>query len=488
MSLKNVTAKEHNEVEIEFTIDKETFDAAVDRAYKKNVKRMNVPGFRRGKAPKHIIEKMYGKGVFYDDALNDVLPDAYTEALEASKADVVSQPEFDVVSIDDNGVVMKAVVYVKPEVELKKYKGLKADRVLTPTTDAEVDAEIERVRHRNSRTIDVTDRAAQTGDIAVIDYEGFTDGVAFEGGKGETYELELGSGHFIPGFEEQIVGHNPGDAFDVELSFPEEYHAKELAGKPAVFKTKLNAIKFNELPVLDDEFAKDVSEFDTLAEYKASVKARIEEQHTRQADNVTDEKLMEELVANLEADIPVAMIDSEVENSLRDYDNRLRMQGLDLSQYTKYTGMTLDDLRGQFRPRAEQQVKTRLALEKVAALEGIEADEADVEKEYTDIANAYNIDVEAVRPQIDPEMIKADVKVRKAVEFVRANAKITEKTEGEEAPKKKSTTSKSTTAKKKTTTDSAAAKKPAAKKSTSTKSASSKTSTKKTAEAKKEDK
>ena len=423
MSLKSMN-KNGNQVEIEISIDKESFDKAVENAYRKNVKNMNVPGFRRGKAPRSVVEKMYGKGVFYDEAINALLPKAYEEAVKESGETPVGQADFDIVSIED-GVVLKAVFPVKPEVTVKEYKGYKVTRTVAPTTDEEVDAQIEQVRARNSRTIDVTDRAAANGDIAVIDYEGSVDGVPFEGGKGEKYNLTLGSGQFIPGFEDQIVGHNAGDSFDVNVTFPTEYHAAELAGKEATFKTVLHEIKFNELPALDDDFAKDVSEFDTFAEYKADVVAKITERHNAEADREVENKLIDMLIENLEADIPEAMYVNETENQVRDYDNRLRMQGLDLNTYLKYTGMTLDSMREQFRPIAEKQVKTRLALEKIASLENVEVSDEEIEAELQKIADAYRIDIAEVKAQITPDMIVDDIKVSKAVEIVKNNASIT---------------------------------------------------------------
>lgn len=426
MSLKSRNKPTGNQVELEFTIEKEAFDKAVDAAYRKNVGKMNVPGFRKGKAPKAIIEKMYGKGVFYDDALNTLIPDAFEAALDEAGEKPVGQPEFDIVSLEGD-VVIKAAFPVKPEVTVKNYKGYAVERTVAPTTDEEVDAEIAQVRSRNSRTVDITDRPAADGDIAVIDYEGFVDGKPFEGGKGEKHNLTLGSGQFIPGFEAQIVGHNPGDEFDVVVTFPEDYHAKELAGKEATFKTVLHEIKFNELPALDDDFAKDVSEFDTFDEYKADVKAKITDRHVKAADAEVEEKLIDELIDNLEADIPEAMFVNETENQLRDYDNRLRMQGLDLGTYLKYTGLDLDKMREQFRPRAERQVKTRLALEKIAELENLTVTDEDIEAEIKKIADMYGLETDKVKEQVSPDMLAEDIKVGKAVDIVKANAVITDK-------------------------------------------------------------
>ncbi len=422
MSLTKNEAIEKNRYELHFSIEKAVFDAAVDKVYRKQVKSISVPGFRKGKAPRSIIEKMYGTGVFYEDAINDLIPNAYPAALEESKLEVVGQPEFDIVSLDENGLVLSAKVYVKPEVEIKDYCGIEVENEVEPVTDEEVDKEIETIRERNSREIEVTDRAAEMGDTAVIDFEGFCDGVAFEGGKGTDYALTLGSGSFIPGFEEQIVGKNIDDEFDVNVTFPAEYHATDLAGKDAVFKVKIHALTKVELPALDDDFAKDVSEFDTFDEYKADMKAKIEKRHETAAQSALEEKLVEALIEKLEADIPVAMFEEETENYVRDYDMRLRSQGMDLSTFLKYTNQTLDGLREQMRPQAERQVKGRLALEKIAALENLEATEEDIEAEYAQIASAYNVDVEQVKASIASDAIAADMKVKKAVEFVKEKA------------------------------------------------------------------
>ena len=427
MSLTKSEMIEKNQYELQFSVDKATFDAAVDKVYRKQVKSIAVPGFRKGKAPKSIIEKMYGTGVFYEDAINDLIPAAYTEALEESKLEVVSQPEFDVVSIDENGLVLSAKVFVKPEVEIKDYAGIEVEKNVVAVTDEDVNKEIQVIRERNSREIEVTDRAAEMGDTTVIDFEGFCDGVAFEGGKGTDYSLKLGSGSFIPGFEEQVAGKNIGEEFDVNVTFPEEYHAADLAGKPAVFKVTIHSITNVELPELDDDFAKDVSEFDTFDEYKADLKAKIEKRHEAAADNAVEEKLVEALIEKLEADIPEAMFVTETENFVRDYDNRLRSQGLDLNTYFKYTGLTLDNLREQMRPQAERQVKARLALEKIAEFENLEATEEDINGEYENIANAYGVELEQVKASIDAEAIAADMKVKKAMDLVKEKAVVTTK-------------------------------------------------------------
>ena len=427
MSLTKSEVIEKNRYELQISVDKATFDAAVSSVYRKQVKNITVPGFRKGKAPRSIIEKMYGTGVFYEDAINDLIPAAYTEALEEAKLDVVGQPEFDVVSIDENGLVLSAKVYVKPEVEIKDYVGIEVEKEVAPVTDEAIDREIEMIRERNSREIDVTDRAAEMGDTTVIDFEGFCDGVAFEGGKGTDYALKLGSGSFIPGFEEQIVGKNIDEEFEVNVTFPTEYHSADLAGKDAMFKVKIHAITKVELPELDDDFAKDVSEFDTFDEYKADLKAKLAKRNEAAADNAVEEKLVEALIEKLEADIPEPMFVAETENFVRDYDTRLRSQGLDLNTYFKYTGLTLDSLREQMRPQAERQVKARLALEKIAALENIEATEDDINAEYEKIAAAYGIELDQVKSSIDSDAIAADMKVQKAMELVKEKAVVTVK-------------------------------------------------------------
>lgn len=427
MSLKNVNKPETNVVEIEFTSDKAAFDAACDKAYKKNVGSISVPGFRKGKAPKHIIEKMYGKGVFYDEALNEIVNPAFADAIKDQDFKMVSQPEFDVVSIDDDGVTFKAKFYVKPEVEITDYIGIPVTKTVREASDEDADNEISDTQKRNSRQVEVTDRAAQDGDIVVIDFDGYVDDKPFEGGKAEKYNLTLGSGQFIPGFEEQIVGKNIGDEFDVNVTFPAEYHAAELAGKPAVFKIKLHEIKFNELPALDDEFAKDVSEFDTFDEYKADVKAKIQDRYNKQADGEVEEQLINALIEKLKAEIPEPMYVAETENFVRDFDGRLRMQGLDLKTYFKYTGLDLDALRKQMRPQAERQVKTRLALEKIVELEGIKPTDEEIAAEYDRIAKAYNMELDKVKEMVDEAAIAEDVAVKKAVDLVKEKAVVTEK-------------------------------------------------------------
>ena len=422
MSLIKSTKAEKSTYKLEFSVDKATFDKAVSNVYRKQVGKIAVPGFRKGKAPRSVIEKMYGKGFFYEDAINEVLPDAFDEALKESKLDMVGQPEFDVVSIDDNGVVLSAKVAVKPNAKIKDYLGIKAEKKVAEVTDEEIEKEIATIRERNSREVEVTDGESQMGDVCTIDYEGFVDGVAFEGGKGSDYPLKLGSGNFIPGFEEQVAGHKIEEAFDVNVTFPEEYHAKELAGKAAVFKTVIHKIAHIELPELDDDFAKDVSEFDTMDEYRADVKAKIAKRHEDEADRAFEDAILETLIKKLKADIPEQMYVAETENFVRDYDNRLRMQGLDLKTYFQYTGLTLDSLREQMRPQAEQQVKLRLALEAIAKQEKIEVTDEDIDGEIKRIAEAYNMEADQVKSMVPVDSIAADMKVKKAMDLVKENA------------------------------------------------------------------
>lgn len=427
MKLLNIGNAETNRKELEIQVDRAEFDAAVDTAFKKNVGKFNIPGFRKGHAPRSVIEKMYGKGAFYEDALNEIVPKAYSDALKEAALDVVSAPEYDVKTIDDNGVVITAKVYVKPECSLKAYKGLTAEKEAVTVSDEAVDHEIQATRERNAREIEITDRAAQDGDNVVFDFDGYVDGKAFDGGKAEKYNLKLGSGQFIPGFEAQICGHNTGDEFDVNVTFPEEYQEKTLAGKPAVFKCKLHEIKFDELPTLDDEFVKDVSEFNTLDEYKADVKAKLTETAEKAQSAKVDEQLTEALATELEAEIPEAMFENELDSCLRDYENRLRYQGIDLKTFMKYTGSTVETMKAQLRPQAEKNVKIRLALETVAKLENIEASAEKVEEEYKRIADAYGIEIEKVKEAVDEKDIAADVKVSAALDFVRENATVTTK-------------------------------------------------------------
>ena len=428
MSLIKAEKLEKSKAFIEFGIATAAIEEEVKNVYKKQIGKMKVPGFRPGKAPLTVLQKLYGKGIFADEALNNLLPEAYEAAVKESGFDVVSRPEFDMVSGMDEGdeVVLKATFDVRPEATVKEYKGLKAEKNVTEVTDEMVNGEIENARKRAAREIEVTDRAAEMGDTAEIDFEGFVDGVAFEGGKGENHKLKLGSGQFIPGFEEQVAGKSIDEEFDVNVTFPEEYGASELAGKAAVFKCKIHSITKEELPELDDEFAKDMS-FDTVDEYKADVRAKLVERYEKAADQVLENRILDALVENMEAEIPASMYDNEVENELRDYDMNLRQNGLDLNTYFKYTGPTLDQLRENFRPRAEKSVKVRLALEAVVKAEGIVASDEEIEAEYKKMADMYSMDVEKVKEVVASADIAKDICVQNALKLIKDSADVTVK-------------------------------------------------------------
>lgn len=442
MSLKSAKKIETNKYELEVTVDGEKFNSAVNKSYKKNIAKMNVPGFRKGKAPRAIVEKLYGTGVFYEDAINAVYPEEYDSAVKEAKIEPVDRADVEIVSAGKDGLVFKAKVTVKPEVEVGEYKGLKASKKTYTVTDEEINNRIKALQERNARILTVEDRPAQKGDTAVIDFEGFVDDVAFEGGKGEKYSLELGSNQFIPGFEDQIVGHSTNDEFDITVKFPEDYNAKELAGKDATFKIKLHEIKAKELPALDDEFAKDVSEFDTLDDLKADTKKKIDETKKHQAEDDVENQLIDQVIAGLKAEIPEVMFERSVDNMVNDFDYRLQSQGIALQQYLQYTGMKMEDFRKTFREQAERQVKIRLALEKIAEIEKTEVSDEELENEYKKVADQYHVEVEKVRTAIAKEDLAKDIKANKAVDLIKNSAVVTEapaeeKTEAKDAPAKK---------------------------------------------------
>ena len=425
---------EKSMVELQFSVDAETFRAAVDKAYKREGKKYNVPGFRKGKAPRAMIEKMYGADIFHYDAINDLFPENYEAAVKEAGLEVVGQPEVDVVSMSmDEGVVLKAVVPVKPEVTVGEYTGLKAVRKVTAVEDSDVEAEINRMRERNGRMI-TREGKAENGDTADIDFEGFVDGVAFEGGKGEHYSLVLGSNSFIPGFEEQVVGHEAGDEFDVNVTFPEQYHAADLAGKPAVFKIKLHEVKYKELPALDDEFAKDVSEYDTLDELRASIRKEMEERNAKQADAQVENDLVDQVVATLQGEIPEAMYESRMDDMVRDFEYRLSQQGLKMDMYLQYMGQTMETFRTSFKEQAEKQVKMRLALEAVAAKANLQASDEDFDAEIKRIADQYKMEEDKVRALVDEKAVKADLAVNKAIDLIKEKAEITTEEVKKDAP------------------------------------------------------
>lgn len=485
--LKEFSKKETNRYELVITVDAEKFNEAIKQAYQENGKKINVPGFRKGKAPMGLIEKYYGESVFFEDALNILYPEAVQSAIDESKLEFIDDKiDFDLVSISKaEGVEFKVVITVKPEVEIDGYKGLKAERVKTVVTDEEIDAEVNAVADRNSRMITVEDRAAAMGDTAVIDYEGSVDGVPFDGGKGEAYSLALGSGSFIPGFEEQVAGHNTGDEFDVNVTFPEEYHAEELKGKAAVFKVKLHEIKTKEMPEIDDEFAKDVSEFDTLADYKADLKAKAIERKDKQADADVENQLVEQIIELVKAEIPEAMIENRARQSVEEFAYRLQAQGMDLSTYLKYMGGTIDQFKDTFKPQAEAQVKIRLALEKIAELEKIEISEEDLNAEFEKMAKDYNMEIDQIKASVPADELKKDLAVQKAMDVVKAAAvvadvdKKSEKTEEKKPAAKKTSTAKKSTTTKKADGEKAPAKKTTTKKADGEKAPAKSTTTKK---------
>ena len=428
MSLVKCEKLEHSMVELEFSVSAEDFKAAVDKAAKREGKKYTVPGFRKGKAPRHLIEKLYGAEVFHYDAINDLFPAAYEAAAKEANVEPVSRPEADVVSSSlEEGVVLKVKVAVKPEITVKDYKGLKATKTVQPVEESRVDGEIERMRQRNARIIS-REGKAEKGDTAKFDFEGFVDGVAFEGGKAENYTLELGSGQFIPGFEDQMIGHEAGEEFDVNVTFPEEYHAKELAGKEAVFKIKLHEVETKELPELDDEFAKDVSEYDTLDELKASIRKGMEEQADREAELNVENALVDQVIESMEGEIPQAMYDNRMDEMVNEYRYRLQQQGLQLEMYLQYLNQTMAQFRDSFKEQAEKQVKIRLALEAVAAAEGIVASDEDFDAEVKRIADQYKMEEDRVRAIVNEAEVKGDLAVNKAIDFLKQNAEITVET------------------------------------------------------------
>ena len=427
MSLKECNKVETNIHELTVELDGQTFEKAVNQAYLRENKKIALPGFRKGKAPRAMVERMYGADVFYEEAIRTVYPDAVEGAVAESGLDVVDvdSSTLELVSAGKDGLVFKVKATVKPEVSVSEYKGLAATKKSTAVSDEEVEQELKRAQQRNARMVAVEDRAAEKDDIAVIDFEGFVDGTAFEGGKGENYSLTLGSGQFIPGFEDQVIGHKAEDEFDVNVTFPEDYQAKELAGKEAVFKVKLHEIKKNELPELDDDFAKDVSEFDTLEAYKAHLKEDIEHRKSHMAEDDVKNQLIDKLIENLSAEIPQVMFDHRVDDCLRDFEYRLSGQGLNVQSYMQYTGLDLDGLRKQFVPQAERQVKLRLALEKIAELEEIKPTEEELNAEYEKMAKAYNLEVEKIKPMVPEKDLAADIAVEKAMKIVEDAANVT---------------------------------------------------------------
>ena len=425
MSLQ-VERMEKNMAKLTIEVPAEELEKALQKAYQKNKNRINVPGFRKGKVPRQMIEKMYGPEIFYDDAANALIPDAYSAAVDECEFKLVSRPSIEVVKIEKGQpFVFTAEVAVKPEVTLGQYKGIEVEKIDTTATEEEITAEVDKERENNSRTITVEDRGVQDGDMTVIDFEGFVDGVAFDGGKGTDYPLTIGSGAFIPGFEEQLVGAEIGKELEVNVTFPEEYHAKDLAGKAAVFKCTVKEIKVKELPEADDDFAKDVSEFDTMEEYKADIKKKVEERKAADAKAKKEDAVIEKIIEGATMEIPEAMIETQAEYLVDDFAQRLQMQGMSMDQYMQYTGTTPEAMTNQMKPQAKKRIESRLVLEAVAAAENIEIDDEAIEAEMNRMAEAYKMELDKIKELISEEEkknMREDLSIQKAIELVTESA------------------------------------------------------------------
>ncbi len=417
---------EHNMAKLTIEVPYEEFDKAVDQAYKKNKNRINVPGFRKGKVPRQIMEKMYGREVFFEDAANIIIPDAYSKAYDECEEEIVSSPKIDVVQMEaDKPFIFTAEVALNPSVKLGKYKGVEIDRLDTEVTEADIEEQIERERNSQARIVSVEGRAIQEGDTAVIDFEGFVDGEAFEGGKGENYSLEIGSHSFIAGFEEQLIGKNTGEECEVDVTFPEDYHAENLAGKPAVFKCKIHEVKEKQLPELDEEFADDAG-FDSVEEYKEDVKKKLVEKKEKESKEKKEDAVIDAIIEDAEMDIPEPMIETQQRQLIDEFAQQLSMQGLSLEQYFMFTGMTRDMMMEQTKPRAEKKIKARLVLEAVADVEQLEVTEEEYENELKDMAESYKMEVDKLKDilaEADEKMIRKDIRIKKAIDFVVSNAK-----------------------------------------------------------------
>ena len=425
MSLKATNNVETNKYELEIEISAEDFEAAIEKAYLKARKNIAMPGFRKGKAPRKLIEKEYGEQVFFEDAVNLLYAPVVNGAVEESGLELVTRPEVEVTEISkENGVKLKATCITKPEVEVKDYKGIEVEKVVNPVTDEDINKQLDALREKNVTVETVDDRAAENGDDVVIDFEGFKDDVAFAGGKAEDFTLSLGSGQFIPGFEDQIVGHNAGEDFDINVTFPDEYQVKELAGAPAVFKIKLKSISKKVMPELDDDMVKDSTEFDTVDEYKADVKKKLEEANEKHADSEVEAKIFDKVIENMTAEIPQVMFDNRVNEMISELEQRLAPQGISLDLYMQYTGQTIDTVKKAYAEQAEKQVKLRLALEKIAKLENIEVTEDELKAEFDKLAEAYKLDVDQIKQFIHDDDLKKDIAVGKAVDLIKDAAVI----------------------------------------------------------------
>ena len=425
MSCKLEKTENANEVKLEITVEAEKFEEAMKRVYFKNAKYINIPGFRKGKAPRKMIEQLYGENVFYEDAVNALVNTDVAPTVDETDYELVTNPEINVTSISKtDGVTFKVVITVKPDVEISDYKGIEVEKTVKTVTDEDVDEQIQALRERNGRLVTVDDRAAQNGDIAVIDFEGFKDGVPFEGGKDSNYELALGSGTFVPGFEEQVVGKNTGDEFTINVTFPENYQMEEIAGQPCEFKVKLNEIKTKELPELDDEFVKDATEFDTLDELKKDMKTKLEERAVQMADAEAENKIFEALIEKLNAEIPPVMFENKIDEMVRDFNMRLSQQGLNMETYLMYTNMDMPAFRKTFEEQAQKQVKVRLALEKIAELENVQISDEQVEEEINRMSEQYKMPADRIKSIVGTKAVKSDLMVAEASKIVKDSAKI----------------------------------------------------------------
>jgi trigger factor len=414
-----------NTTELVLSIVAESFENAVEKAYQRQKKNIQLPGFRKGKVTRKLAEKEFGSGVFYEEAINLLLGPELDAAVKEAQLDLVDRPSVEVVSIDkETGVELKAVCVTKPVIEISDYKGIKAPKAVKEITDEDIDKQIDIIRKKNARIVSVDDRAAQLQDEVIIDFEGFFGDEAFEGGKGEDHPLRLGSGQFIPGFEDQIVGHNIGDEFDVTVTFPEDYQMTEYAGKEAVFKCKLKAISYEELPEINDELIKDATEFETVDEYRADIKSKLEDAAVKQAESAFENALLGALIAKVDSPIPNCMYEQRIDAIMRSFEQQLQQQGMDLNLYFQYTGTDMDSMRETYRERAESEVKLRLALEKIAEIENLEVTEEEINNSLSELAAANNIDVETVKKFVPMNDYVTDLKVQKAVDLVKENAVI----------------------------------------------------------------
>lgn len=427
MSLTSVKNIDKNKYELEVKIDKEVFEKSINNEYKRSVKDISISGFRKGKAPRKMVEKMYGSKVFFEGAINECYPTAVNDAVDESKLDLVARPDVEIVSAEiDEGVVLKITCYTKPEIEVTKYKGLEVDKNILSISDDDIDKEIQKKIEQHARITTVEDRAAEKGDDAIINFEGFLEGVPFDGGKGENHTLSLGTGQFIPGFEEKIVGHNVGEEFDIDITFPDDYHSEDLKGQSVIFKIKLLELKSKEYPLIDDEFAKDISEFDSLIDFRADIKRDLEEKATKSAEDAVESKLVDILIDHIDGDIPDVMFEQKIDEEVANFEQKLKSQGMALDLYLQYTGSDKESFRETFRENSEKQVKVRVALEKIVKLEDIQVSSEEIEDQYNKFSEMYKMEIEKIKQHIPQDGVKLDLAVSKAIDIVKNEAIITE--------------------------------------------------------------